>query len=133
MSSSGSAVFTTNPTNGTTCLGSPAVFTCGINETSVTPIGWLINGLTSSQSTGSGQQSTLTVSGTSQLNGASVQCYYFSSGLLTILFSPPAYLSVQGLQLRVSIHFIVFHTFHQLLLLLPLTLPIPQLMPPPLY
>ena len=104
ISTSGSAIFTTNPTNVTTCLGSPAVFTCGSNENIATTIGWLINGSSPSSKPTStaltpapGQQSTLTVSDTSQLNGASVQCYYFPSLLSPVIISPPAYLSVQGL------------------------------------
>ena len=42
-------------------------------------------------------QSALSVTATSELNGASVQCYYTPSVLLSSIVSPPAYLSVQGL------------------------------------
>ena len=86
----------------TTCLGSPAVLTC-VTDVSL-PINWLING-TAAQSPppttpltpGPGSQSTLSVTATSELNGASVQCYYTPSVLLPSIVSPPAYLSVQGL------------------------------------
>ena len=98
----GSAIFTINPTNVTTCLGSPAVFTCVITES--LPILWLINGTpvqsppsTTPLTPGPGSQSTLSVTATSELNGASVQCYYTPSVLLPSIVSPPAYLSVQGL------------------------------------
>ena len=98
----GSAIFTINPTNVTTCLGTPAVFTCVITEP--LPIGWLINGTpiqspppTTPLTPGPGSQSTLSVTATSELNGAPVQCYYTPSVLLPSIVSPPAYLSVQGL------------------------------------
>eukprot|EP00731_Ephydatia_muelleri_P001512 Em0001g1512a len=41
-------------------------------------------------------KSTLSVTATSELNGASVQCYYTPSVLLPSIVSPPAYLSVQA-------------------------------------
>ena len=98
----GSAIFTINPTNVTTCPGSPAVFTCVITES--LPLLWLINGTpplpappTTRLTPGPGAQSTLSVTATSELNGASVQCYYTPSVLLPSIVSPPAYLSVQGL------------------------------------
>ena len=98
----GSSIFTINPTNVTTCLGSPAVFTCVITES--LPILWLINGTSvqspppsTSLTPGPGSQSTLSVTATSELNGAPVQCYYTPSVLLPSIVSPPAYLSVQGL------------------------------------
>ena len=97
----GSAIFT-NITNVTTCLGSPAVFTCVITES--LPILWLINGTpvqspppTTPLTPGPGSQSTLSVNATKELNGTSVQCYYTPSVLLPSIVSPPAYLSVQGL------------------------------------
>ncbi|KAL5516379.1 hypothetical protein EMCRGX_G001681 [Ephydatia muelleri] len=96
----GSAIFT-NITNVTTCLGSPAVFTCVITES--LPILWLINGTpvqspppTTPLTPGPGSQSTLSVNATKELNGTSVQCYYTPSVLLPSIVSPPAYLSVQG-------------------------------------
>ena len=98
----GSAIFTINPTNVTTCLGSPAVFTCVITES--LPLLWLINGTqplpappTTPLTPGPGAQSTLSVTSTSELNGAPVQCYYTPSVLFPSIVSPPAYLSVQGL------------------------------------
>ena len=86
----------------TTCLGSPAVLTC-VTDVSLT-INWLINGQqplspppTTLLTPGPGAQSTLSVTATSELNGAFVQCYYTPSVLLQSIVSPPAYLSVQGL------------------------------------
>ncbi|KAL5516413.1 hypothetical protein EMCRGX_G001728 [Ephydatia muelleri] len=97
----GSSIFTINPTNVTTCLGSPAVFTCVITES--LPINWLINGTpplpappTTPLTPGAGSQSTLSVTATSELNGASVQCYFTPSVFLPSIASPPAYLSVQA-------------------------------------
>eukprot|EP00731_Ephydatia_muelleri_P001491 Em0001g1491a len=96
-----SAIFTINITNVTTCLGSPAVFTCVISES--LPLLWMINGTqllsppaTTPLTPGPGSQSTLSVTATSELNGAPVQCYYTPSVLLPSIVSPPAYLSVQA-------------------------------------
>ena len=68
------------------------------------PINWLINGIpvqspppTTPLTPGPGSQSTLSVTATSELIGASVQCYCLPPGSLTVIPSPPAYLSVQGL------------------------------------
>ena len=78
------------------------MFTCVITESLA--ILWLINGQqfqspppTTPLTPGPGAQSMFSVISTSELNGASVQCYYIPSVLLPSTVSPPAYLSVQGL------------------------------------
>ena len=76
------------------------MFTCVITEPLA--INWWINGqqpLLPPPTThiNAGAKSTLSVSATPELNGASVQCNYLPSGALTVIISALAYLSVQGL------------------------------------
>ena len=85
---SGSCYILINPTNVTTCLNSSVNFTCAINDQKA--IFWMINGQSpqvyyiESPSTSynmyghGGAQSTLTVPGSYEFDGANVTCYYIS-------------------------------------------------------
>ena len=97
---SGSSYITINPRNQTTCWNSSASYSCAISESR--QINWLINGqdVLAYQSTSPytyvnlsspGAQSTLTLPGSYDFDGATVTCYYKT------LYSIPALLRVQGL------------------------------------
>ena len=90
------SAFVKNPNNETTCLGSYSTFMCETNDTS-NPINWLIRiqNVYMTVDGSSKMNSTLVLLATRQLHGASVQCYYSYPG--AILFSSPAFISVQGL------------------------------------
>ena len=99
----GSCYVTFNPMNMTTCWNSSASFSCAINESKI--IFWLINGqdvlaqgITSPTPifSGSGAQSTLTVPGSYEFDGANVTCYYTQPSTSLKLYSSPAFLRVQG-------------------------------------
>ena len=89
--------------NMTTCWNSSADFSCAINESRI--IHWLINGqdvlahrITSPPTniSGPGAQSTLTVPGCYEFDGAYVTCYYTQPSTYLKLYSSPAFLIVQG-------------------------------------
>ena len=89
--------------NMTTCWNSNANFSCAINESK--QISWLINGqdvvahrITSptTNTSGPGAQSTLTIPGSYEFDGAYVTCYYTQPSTSLKLYSTPAFLRVQG-------------------------------------
>ena len=89
--------------NMTTCWNSSADFSCVINESKI--ISWLINGqdvvvhhIPSPPTifSGPGAQSTLTIPGSYEFDGANVTCDYTQPSTSLKLYSTPAFLKVQG-------------------------------------
>ena len=89
----------------TTCLSSFANFFCSIDE--IAQIFWHINGQdpvrlgvngpgTYPSTFGPGEESTLTIPGSYEFDGATVTCYYSSPSTSQTLYSVPALLRVQG-------------------------------------